>query len=60
MIPMNHTAAARKVLRELDAELAASGKRTGQELVWDASDRIVLELIAAAPSVQRLGNRRHG
>jgi hypothetical protein len=43
----NHCAAARKVLRELDNELAASAKRAGQELVWDAADRAVMELIAA-------------
>jgi hypothetical protein len=35
------------VLRELDDELAASSKRAGKQLVWDASGRAVLDLIAA-------------
>lgn len=43
-----HGPAARKVLRELDEELAASGVRAGQELTWDAADRALLALIAAA------------
>ncbi|WP_235674636.1 hypothetical protein [Mycolicibacterium pulveris] len=42
-----HCAEARKVLRELDAELAASSERTGTTLVWTAADRAVLDAIAA-------------
>lgn len=35
------------MLRALDAELAASSKRTGTTLVWTAADRAVLDAIAA-------------
>lgn len=44
----NHSSEAQQVLRDLDAELAASAKRASQDLVWDASDLAVLDLIAAA------------
>jgi hypothetical protein len=37
---------AKKVLRELDEELAAASKATGKSLVWTASDRELLTLIA--------------
>jgi hypothetical protein len=38
---------ARKVLRELDAELASASKRAGKTLVWTAADRALLTLIAS-------------
>lgn len=44
---MKHSRQARKVLRELDAELAASSERTGTTLVWTAADRVILAAIAA-------------
>lgn len=44
---MARSAAARKVLRELDAELASASKRAGKSLVWTAADRELLTLIAS-------------
>ena len=38
---------ARKVLRELDKELASSSARLGQNLEWGAAERAVLGLIAS-------------
>jgi hypothetical protein len=38
---------AQRVLRALDAELAAAAKTAGRELVWSAAEREVLDLIAA-------------
>lgn len=43
-----HGPAALRVIGELEDELAASGARAGQELCWDAADRALLDLIAAA------------
>jgi hypothetical protein len=45
---VGHCAEARRVLRELDKELAATGARSGRSLVWTAADREVLALIASA------------
>jgi hypothetical protein len=45
---MAHSAAARRVRRELDKQLAATAAATGRDLVWTAQDRIVLSLIQAA------------
>jgi hypothetical protein len=39
---------ARKLLRELDSELAASSQRAGRTLVWTPQDRAVLGLIGDA------------
>jgi hypothetical protein len=44
---MRHTPQARKLLRALDAELAASSQRLGGNVEWTQQDRAVLELIAA-------------
>jgi hypothetical protein len=43
---MRHTPDARKLLRALDAELAASSQRLGGTVEWPNQDRAVLELIA--------------
>ena len=43
---MARSAKARKVLRELDVELASASEHAGRGLVWTAQDRAVLELIA--------------
>lgn len=43
---MARSAKARKVLRELDVELASAAEHTARSLVWTAQDRAVLELIA--------------
>jgi transposase InsO family protein len=45
---MAHSAAARRVRRELDQQLAATAAATGRDLVWTAQDRVVLSLIQAA------------
>ena len=45
---MPHSAAARRVRRELDAQLAASSAQSGRSLQWSAQDREILTLIAAA------------
>lgn len=44
---MARSAEARKVLRELDNELAAASARRGEKLVWTAAERAVLGLISA-------------
>ena len=44
---MECSAEARKVLRELNAELAASSERSGQDLSWTAAERAILDAIAA-------------
>jgi hypothetical protein len=46
MVGMARTAAARKVLRELNAELASASERSGTSLVWTAADNELLTLIA--------------
>ena len=43
---MRHSCEARKLLRELDAELAAASEHAGRSLVWTPQERAVLELIA--------------
>jgi hypothetical protein len=43
---MRRSAQARKVLRELNAELASASEHAGRSLVWTAQDRAVLECIA--------------
>jgi hypothetical protein len=43
---MRHTAEARKLLRGLDAELAATARRLGRAVEWTERDRAILELIA--------------
>lgn len=43
---MRHTPEARKLLRALDAELAATARRMSRPVVWTEKDRAVLELIA--------------
>ena len=43
---MRHSSEARRLLRELNAELASASKHTGRSLVWTPQDRAVLELIA--------------
>ena len=43
---MRHSGGARRLLRELDAELASASEHAGRSLVWTAQDRAVLELIA--------------
>ena len=43
---MRHTSEARRLLRELDAELASASEHAGRNLVWTPQDRAVLELIA--------------
>jgi hypothetical protein len=40
------SAAARKLLAALDAELAAASERRGQKLVWTASESAILDDIA--------------
>lgn len=42
---MARTAEARKLLRQLNADLAAAGQRSGRELEWSAQERAVLGLI---------------
>lgn len=44
---MRHTPQARKLLRSLDSELAASSQRLGGNVEWTQQDRAVLELIAS-------------
>jgi uncharacterized protein YqeY len=41
------SAEARKVLRELNAELTSTSVRTGQQLLWSADEAQILELIAS-------------
>jgi uncharacterized protein YqeY len=41
------SAAARKVLRELNAELTSASVCTGQQLLWSAAETQILELIAS-------------
>jgi uncharacterized protein YqeY len=41
------SAEARKVLRELNAELSSTAVRTGQQLLWSAAEAQILELIAS-------------
>jgi hypothetical protein len=41
------SAEARKVLRELNAELTATSNRTGQQLLWSAAETEILDLIAS-------------
>jgi hypothetical protein len=45
MSGMARSVEARKVLRELDDELASASRRVGKSLVWTATDREVLTLI---------------
>lgn len=42
---MARSAEARRILRELDKELAEAGKQRGQTLEWSAAERAVLDLI---------------
>lgn len=42
-----HSEAARKVLGDLDSELASASRRCGRKLEWSAAERAVLDLIAA-------------
>ena len=42
----NHSLEAVQLLADLDAELAASGRRRGRTLSWSAADRTLLELVA--------------
>ena len=51
---MAHSRAARKLRRELDAELKANGVAAGSELEWTAADRVTLERIAC--TVDRIGD----
>jgi hypothetical protein len=44
---VERSAEARKVLQELDAELASASTYADKSLVWMAADREVLRLIAA-------------
>jgi hypothetical protein len=44
---IERSAEARKVLQELDTDLAASSARAGTSLVWTAADRAILDAIAA-------------
>lgn len=44
---MARSAAARKVLRDLDKELAAASARQGQTLVWSAQERAILAQISS-------------
>jgi hypothetical protein len=44
---MRHSPEARKLLRALDAELAATAARLGRPVEWTERDRAVMELIAA-------------
>jgi len=44
---MAHSEAARKLRRELDKELAANAAHAGEELVWTASERAILERVSA-------------
>lgn len=44
---MGHCREALRVRRELDGELADAAERTGQDLMWTAADRIILNLIMA-------------
>jgi len=43
---VKHCAAARKLRRELDAELCANGQAVGDELFWSAAELATLERIA--------------
>lgn len=43
---MAHSAAARKLLADLDAELTAASERRGQKLVWTAAESAILDDIA--------------
>lgn len=43
---VKHCAAARKLCRELDAELRLNGETAGKELFWSASELATLERIA--------------
>ncbi len=43
---MKHSSPARRVLQDLNAELAAAAKHTGRSLVWTAADKQILQLIA--------------
>ena len=43
---MERSPEARKLLHQLDTELAAASKRSGRSLVWTPQDRAVLGLIA--------------
>ncbi len=44
----HHSSEARRVRRELDKELAASGAASGRNLVWSAAETQILDLISAA------------
>ncbi|ORB68792.1 hypothetical protein [Mycolicibacterium tusciae] len=44
---MARSAAARKVLRDLDKELAAASARQGRSLVWSAQERAILAQISS-------------
>jgi hypothetical protein len=44
---MAHCAEARRVRRELDAQLTSTAAATGRNLVWTAQDRELLALIAS-------------
>jgi len=45
---MAHCPEARRLRRELDAQLAATAAATGRTLVWTAQDREVLALISSS------------
>lgn len=43
---MGRSAESRKLLRQLNSELAAAGQRSGRDLTWSAQERALLDLIA--------------
>ncbi len=43
---MSRTPEARKIRRDLDKELESAAQRSGQNLVWSAQERAVLDLIS--------------
>ena len=43
---MRHSPEARRLLRELDAELASAAEHAGRNLIWTPQDKAVLEMIA--------------
>jgi hypothetical protein len=43
---IQHTAESSALLAALDADLAAAGQATGDELVWDTSDISIREALA--------------
>lgn len=44
---MAHSAEARKVLRDLDKQLAASSEQSGRTLAWNAQERAILSQISS-------------